>query len=227
MAGILLPENLPFAVSLAIVMLLALMQVIGVSHLFPDPDFDAPDIDIDASAGPDMHADIDGGLVSLMGLGKLPLIVWLSFFLASFGLIGISIQALATSILGAPLSPWLAGGAALAATLPVNAVVTNFLSKIWPRDETTAVHKSSLVGRRCRIAIGRAEANHPARAIVHDYHGQMHNIMVEPHNADAAFVEGQEVLLVRREGEIFYAIDDRGEDWLADGRVNAPRLPSP
>ena len=34
----------------------------------------------------------------------------------------------------------------------------------------------------------------------------MHNVMVEPHEASDEILEGDEVLLVRREGEVFYGV---------------------
>lgn len=217
MQGLLAAENTPFAVALLLLVLLAIVQLVGVSHLFPDPDFD-----IDADTPDGVHADIGGGLVSLLGLGHVPLIIWLSFFLAIFGLAGIGIQALASDFLGGPFAAWAASGIALAATLPINAVITHGLGRIWPRDETTAIALGALLGRRCTIAIGRAARGHPARAIVHDRFGQMHNIMVEPHEDGAEFIEGQQVLLLRRDGDTFYATDDQGSFWLQDttGRIS-------
>lgn len=207
MSALLAPENTPFAVALALLLLLVVVQVLGASHLFPDLDFDG-----DASGGgaPEAGADLGGGLVSMLGIGRVPFVVWLSFFLASFGLIGLSLQKLVESLLGGTFSAPAAGGMALAASLPVNAAITGLVGKIWPRDETTAVPIDSLVGRRGTIAIGRAERGNPARATVRDSHGQMHNVMVEPHDDDSAFGEGDEVLLVRRDGELFYALDGQG-----------------
>lgn len=208
MSALLAPENTPFAAALALLGLLVIVQAVGIGHLFPDPDFE-----ID---GPEGDADLGGGLASVLGFGRVPLIVWLSSLLACFGVIGLSLQNLFAGLFGLPFSAGGASGAALLAAIPANAVVTRALGVIWPRDETTAVDIGSLVGRRGRIATGRSSRGNPARVTVHDVHGQMHNVMAEPHHDTDVFTEGDEVLLVRREGELFYALDGQGPIRLID-----------
>lgn len=202
MSALLAPENTPFAVALALLLLLVLVQLIGLGQLVPDPDFDG---DL-----PDGNADIGGGLASLFGFGRVPFVVWLSCLLAAFGLIGLSLQELIAGIFGAPFPAPAATGAALLAALPVNAVITRLLGRIWPRDETSAVPLDALVGRRGHVAVGKASRGNPARAVVHDIHGQLHNVMIEPHEEGITLSEGDEVLLVRREGEVFFALDGQG-----------------
>lgn len=204
MSGLLAPENLPFAVALALLALLVIVQVTGLSDLLGDAD------------GPDADLDAGSALASIAGLGSLPFIVWLSFLLAIFGLVGLSLQELVASIFGAPFSPLPATAMGLAAALPVNAVVTRAIGRIWPHDETTAVPVDALIGRRGTIAVGRASRNSPARANVRDLHGQVHLVMVEPHEDGATLPEGAEVLLVRRDGELFYAIDGEGPIRLSN-----------
>lgn len=220
MQGLLAAENTLFAVALLLLALLALIQLVGISHIFPDPDFDA-DLDADIDGADGAHIDMGGSMVSLLGLGHVPLIVWLSFFLASFGVIGLGIQALAVDYLGRPLSGWVASTLAFVATLPINGLITNGLGNIWPRDETTAITLGALLGRRAKIVVGQAGRGNPARAIAYDRHGQMHNIMVEPHEDHVVFFEGQDVLLIRKDGDTFYATDDQGTFWLQDttGRI--------
>lgn len=208
MSALLAPENTPFAVSLALLVLLVIVQALGLSHLLPDPDFDSDAVD--------GHADIGGGLASLLGFGQVPLMVWLSCFLASFGLLGLSLQELFGGVFGAPFPAPAASGAALLAALPATSLVTRALGAVWPKDETTAVPIDALVGRRGTIAVGRASRGNPARAVVRDIHGQMHNVMVEPHHDNGSFSAGEDVFLVRREGEIFFALDGQGPIKLTD-----------
>lgn len=208
MSGLLAPENTAFAVALALLGLLVLVQAIGLGHLFPNPD-----LDLDA---PDGGVDIGGGLASLFGFGKIPFIVWLSCLLACFGLLGLSIQHLVTGIFGGPFPVAAASGAALMAAIPANSVLTNLLARIWPHDETTAVPVEALLGKRATIAVGKASRGNPARATVRDQFGQLHNVMVEPHEDGISFGEGKEVLLARREGEIFFALDGEGPIRLID-----------
>ena len=80
------------------------------------------------------------------------------------------------------------------------------LGRILPGDETSAVTLDTLVGRRAIIVTGRARKGYPARARVEDRFGHSHHVMVEPHEAGAEFTEADEVLLVRRETETFYAV---------------------
>lgn len=201
---LLAPENTPFAVALALLGLLAVVQVLGLGHLLGHGDADL------GGDGPDGHADLGGGLASLLGIGQVPLIVWLSCLLACFALLGLSLQHFFTGLFGAPFSAAPATGAALLAAIPANSALTRLLGAIWPHDETTAVPLDALIGRRGRIAVGTAARGNPARAVVHDLHGQQHNVMVEPHHDGEALGEGIEVLLVRREGDIFYALDGQG-----------------
>lgn len=62
MSGLLAPENLPFAVALALLALLVIVQVTGLSDLLGDAD------------GPDADLDAGSALASIAGLGSLPFI---------------------------------------------------------------------------------------------------------------------------------------------------------
>lgn len=195
--SLLADHNLPFAVALALMVLLALLQAFGLGGLLGEADADA-----------DAHADggLADGLLLFLGIGRVPLMIWLASFLLLFAALGVGIQALAESLTGAPLDVWLGAVLAGAAALPVTGTLVRPLAHILPGDETTAVGLDSLVGRRAKIAIGRAAAGHPARALVLDRHGRAHNVMVEPHEPDSEMLEGDEVLLVRRESETFYGV---------------------
>lgn len=188
------PYNAPFAIALLGMLVLLVVQLLG----FLDFDLDA-DGDGAISAGP-----VDG-LLTLLGLGKVPLTVWLVVFLFVFAGIGLGIQELAESFTGGPLDAWLAGVLAAGAALPFTSVLARPLGRILPQDETTAVDRQALVGRRAQITEGVARTGSPARARVTDLHGQTHHVMVEPHEAASEFHAGDEILLVRREDETFYA----------------------
>lgn len=192
------PHNMPFAAALAIMLVLAIVQMIGVAD-FGDADVD---LDVDGEGMPDVG--MFDGLLTLLGIGRIPLTIWLALFLLMFAGIGLSIQELATSLTGGPLFSWLAALIAGVAALPVTGLFARPLGRIMPKDHTTAVSTESLVGRRATISIGVARAGSPARARVKDIHGQTHRVMVEPHEESSELHEGDEVLLVRREGNQFY-----------------------
>ncbi|MEX0342537.1 MAG: YqiJ family protein [Erythrobacter sp.] len=195
------PHNMPFAGALAVMLILALLQVIGIG----DFDVDA-DIDVEADLGDPTATGIGGAITSLLGLGRVPLFVWLIAFLLSFATIGMSIQALAADLTGSPLYVWLAAVIAGGASIPVTAMLARPIGAIMPKDETSAVGLDSLVGKRGTVTTGRAAKGSPARTKVYDLHGQAHHVMVEPHEDASEMLEGDEVLLVRREGQTFFAV---------------------
>lgn len=195
--------NLPFAVAIMVMLLLALLQIVGVGEL------------IDSDADSDMTGDgaVDSGLLSVLGLGRLPLLIWLMVFLLVFGLIGVSGQQLMVALTGDTVNAWLAAPLAAIAALPITGAIARPLAKILPKDESTAVSPDELVGRFAEVQIGTATEGSPARARVLDRFGLAHNIMVEPDNAGQSFRAGHQVLLVRRERNVFKAVA-RGDQYL-------------
>ena len=195
--------NLPFAIAMGLMLLLVLLQVIGLG------DFDAaPDLDLDADAdfGDPTSAGLGGAITTLLGFGKVPVFVWLIVFLLLFAVIGMGVQAFAADLTGTPLYTWLAALIAGGASIPATAVVVRPVGRLMPQDETSAVGLDSLVGRRGEVTEGRAEKGSPARARVRDRHGHAHYVMVEPHEDASVIPAGDQVLLVRREGQTFYGV---------------------
>ena len=138
----------------------------------------------DADAEPGAQAGTIDGLATVLGLG---------------------IQELAESLTGGPLDARLAAVFAAGAALPATAIMVRPLAAMLPQDESTAVTLDQLVGRRAHVTDGVARRGSPARARVVDVHGHPHHVMIEPHEADSLIHAGDEALLVRREGETFYA----------------------
>lgn len=195
----------PFAVSFVLLFLIAAMQVLGLGDMFGDAEADGQfDLDIDA----DGHAGAIEGLSSFIGLGKLPFLMWFSLLLFLFSSIGVGGQYLIESLTGSMLPALIAGPLALVPALPLAGATSGLFARILPQDETSAVSRGTLVGKRGHIDVGTARRGSPARAVVKDIHGQSHNVMVEPHEDGAAYTSGEEVLLVRREGDLFFAISD-------------------
>jgi hypothetical protein len=188
------PANLPFSVALVVMALIGVIEAVGlgasVAHL---------DMDADAHAG-------DFDLLAWLGIGRIPLLMVLVVFLAIFGLLGLALQQLAAGLTGAPLSPWLAGPAAAFASFPLTGVSARGLARIIPQDETTAVSLDTLIGKRGTITIGTARRGSPAQARVRDAFGQVHYVMVEPHDDAHPIAEGETVLLARRDGHLFIAL---------------------
>lgn len=203
--------NLPFAIALGVMLLLGLLQFIGLGdfefggdvEIDLDADFD---MDADGIVGDPTSAGLGGALTTLLGLGKVPFFVWLMTFLLLFAGIGVGVQGFADSLTGSPLYSWLAALIAGGAAIPVTATLVRPIGAIMPQDETSAVSLNSLVGKRGQITDGKSAKGSPARARVRDRFGQTHYVMVEPHEGASVIPAGDEVLLVRREGQTFFGV---------------------
>jgi Protein of unknown function (DUF1449) len=201
--SLLAPHNLPFLIAFGALAVIAVLQLTGVSEIIEG----AGEFDVGDSGGDGLEIGGFGdALTTLLGLGRVPLLIWLAALLFVFATIGVIGQSVLASLLGAPLSAgWaalLAGGAAL----PLNSLAMRPLGAIMPKDETTAISLDDLVRRDAEIQIGTARPGSPARAKVIDLHGQAHFVMVEPHDQTLALNAGDTVLLVRREGQTFYGV---------------------
>ena len=196
-------ENLPFAGAGFLLIGLMLLQFSGLTDFAPDLDADM-DGDVDT-------AGAANGLLSFLGLGRLPLMIWLALFLLVFMVLGYVGQQILQGITGALLPPLLAGPLAALAAIPATAILARPLGRIMPKDETTAVSIDSLVGRFAVLVTGTATPGSPARAKVIDIHGHPHFVMVEPDNDGQQFIPGEKLLLVRREGDLFKAITQGGQ----------------
>ncbi|MEO9467599.1 YqiJ family protein [Parasphingorhabdus sp.] len=204
-------ENLFFSAAILLMFAIGLLQLVGLSDF--GPDF-GTNIDTDIDAGADLDSSGEG-LLSFLGIGRLPMLILLVLFLSLFGLVGLVGQQIYSGVFDQLLTPWLAVPGSAAIAIPLTGLLSRPLSKIIPRDETTAIHIDMLVGRRGVIEIGKAETDSPARAKITDSHGHHHYVMVEPGNEGEILNQAEEILLVRREGEIFKAISPDTAKFLS------------
>lgn len=199
------PHNLPFAIAMGAVFVIAFLQVIGAGDIFEGAEDIEIEVDADVADGLEASGVLEG-VFSLLGLGKVPFLIWLSCLLMVFSVTGLFGQWIIETVAGSPLNAGLASLAAGAASLPLNGLLVRPIGRLLPEDETTAVGLQSLVRRDAVIQIGTARAASPARAKVKDAFGHPHFVMVEPHDPQAELAEGETVLLVRREGELFFGV---------------------
>nr|WP_320048603.1 YqiJ family protein [uncultured Desulfuromonas sp.] len=203
--------NLPFSISLAILLLIALLEGVGMlfglglstllEGLVPDLDLDF-DADLPDSSSPFALSRLLGWL----RFGEVPALMLLVIFLTAFGLIGFSIQLLAQKSFGAFLPAFLASLLSVFVSLPVVRVLGGGLAHILPKDETSAVSDKSFIGRIAVITLGTAQQGSPAEGKLIDKHGQAHYLMVEPDVVDDAFQQGEQVLVVSKKASVFRAI---------------------
>ncbi|MEL6335338.1 MAG: OB-fold-containig protein [Pseudomonadota bacterium] len=229
LAFLLQPQLLPFAGALGLVAGLCLLEVLmafaGLSML-GDAGADAggdlgvdagtevgaevgAEVGIDAEADADFDTEVEaggaaaGGLLSWLGVGQVPLMIWLAGTLTAFGIAGYGLQLLAATVLGSPAPALLAAGVALVPGVAAGASVARLLGRLVPKTESTAISTRSYGGRRGVITTGTARRDNPAEVRFRDAHGNTHYTMVEPIHDDDELPEGTEVAIVRlREGQL-------------------------
>ncbi len=226
---LLIPESLVFAVCLAVVaglfvleILTALLggSILGVGSNAPDVDLDIdPDFDFSVEAAEGVDVGIDeaipevdtgdagsSGIFTWMGARDVPFLIWLVSFLTMFGLIGLVLQSVCLGIFGAPLPILPACAIAFMPALGVTRVIANWVALIMPKTETTALRTRHLGGRRGTVTQGTAARGRPAEVKIKDRHGNTHYVRVEPLYDEEIFEQGSDVTLIRKRGDKFYVI---------------------
>ncbi|MAT94625.1 MAG: hypothetical protein CME59_18795 [Halioglobus sp.] len=226
-------HNQPFAIAICLMLIIALLEGVGTVlgmgiFSFLDtliPDFDA-DIDIAATdAGLDSLSDINppetsspNALSRILGwlrVGRVPLLMLLVIFLTSFGLTGYILQGAFYSLSGLLLPASAATAAALAGSIPILRVSALTLEKIMPNTESSAVNADSFIGKIAVITLGSATPERAAEAKLTDRYGQSHYVHVKPEQGHGDLHQGEELLLVRKEGSLFVAVRNN-DDILSD-----------
>ena len=214
-------ENFPFTFALALMLVIALLEGVatllgaGVSHaidaLLPDfnLEIDVPDLD---AASPDALSK----LLSWVRIGRVPALMLLVIFLASFGLSGFALQSFWQNLNGNFLPSYIASIPALVVTLPSLRFLGGALAKLLPQTETAAIAEDSLIGRIATITLGEAKTGSPAEAKLIDKYDTTHYVMVEPDIDKDSFKKGDSVLLVKRQGATFSVIASQSKTLAGD-----------
>jgi len=137
--------------------------------------------------------------------GRVPVLVFLILILGSFSAAGFAIQGMAGAVL-APLPPLVASVLALAMTMPFTRFSSRLLARILPRDETYVIRQADLVGLIGRVDLGPLDQGLPGRVHVVDIHGNSHFPRARAAPGILAIPQGQQVLLVACENQIFDVI---------------------
>ncbi|MBF9036400.1 DUF1449 family protein [Rhodobacterales bacterium HKCCE2091] len=183
-----------------------------------DLDFDGLDAEFELDTG--MSADIDpdaelsggadtdqaggaAGALSWLGLGAVPLSIWIAGVLTSFGVIGYVLQLAIAAVFGAPAPAWIAVLVTLLPALMVGARVARGIARLFPKKVTTAISTRSYNRRRGVITVGTARADKPAQARFTDRHGNFHYAMVVPLDSADPLPQGTEIAILRaRDGTL-------------------------
>lgn len=204
------PQTWPFTVATVLLLMIAILE--GLAML------------LGASVSEWVHGLIhhpdsaDGPLDHALGwlhVGRVPLLVLLVLFLATFAVTGFALNMVSYRVFGLWLTPWISVPLAFIATVSAVRGLGNVLARVIPREQSFAVTFDSLVGLVATVVTGTARHGYPAQAKVVSQHGQTLYVMVEPDQDGVIFESGASVLLVRQlSGNRFSGIDNPRPDLL-------------
>lgn len=204
------PANLIFSIALCLMLLIGLFEIVllllgggsqGFLEQFLPESLEQGHMDV-ALEQPQNFTALT---LDWLGIGRLPLLIWLVVFLCAFALCGFIIQGILSMTIGHFVTAWIVAPISLMFCAPILHWTSRALIKIIPRDETTAIYSEELIGRTATIVLGTAKPNSPAQAKVKDQHGQTHYILVEP-ELDTSYSQGQNVILTQKTKIGFQAI---------------------
>lgn len=194
------PHNTPFDVALLLLLGLIALEVLGLLLSFSPSgwlDEFLPDVNgADAGSGAE-------SLLAWLHVGQVPSLVLLILFLLGYALAGYGLQWVAQQVMGQPVSVWTAGLAVVPAGLLTTGMMGRVIAGFIPKEESSAVSETTLLGRIAVITTGTARVGWAAEAKVVDEHGHTHFVMVEP-DADAHHcAEGTAVVLLEKKGAFY------------------------
>lgn len=198
MTQMLLSGTTPFSVALLVlvgIVVVELLLLLVGTHFFGLLD----------DLVPDLHADLDhdgghelsfGKMLHFIGFGRVPFVMVLMSFLATFGLAGYLVQWATISLAGRPLGYMGAVPLAIALAIPATGRICAVLARVLPKEQTTAVSVSTFIGRTAVVRYGTATVALPASAAVVDEHGRKHFIQIKAESETVDLAEGGTVLIV-------------------------------
>lgn len=232
---LLAPQNLPFAIALVMTVGLGAIEIatafLGASlsglidSVLPDFDLhadfhaDAPHVGTELTTDGAHNIGVLGQALDWLHLGRVPALILLLTLLGSFGSLGLLMQSLAKGMAGGLAPAWLVALPAFALSLPAVRVVGSAFARLVPQEETTAISRSSFVGRAALVTTGVATSGNPAQAKLTDEHGQTHYLLVEPETPGVELPTGMTVILTGQSGVVFKAVpNDVPELMLGPGQ---------
>lgn len=195
-------ETIPFGVALLVMLGLTALEIIGlmtalspsdwIDHFLPEP-------------------AVDGGLEGVLGwlhVGKVPTLILLILFLASFSVAGYAIQILLRNLIMTYLPAILVSIPAFMAAIASVRVGGKWLAYIVPRDESSAISEAEFVGRVALVTAVSTQKGLAAQARLRDNDGRSYFILVEPDLDELQLKEGMQVLLIKKMGSVYRVIEN-------------------
>ena len=164
----------------------------------------------------DHDAGLLGAWMSWLNAGGVPILVLAVLLISAFAIFGFALQAIAGSVV-APLPTLAAGPVALVLAVPATRWLSRGLAKIMPRDETSAVSQTGLVGLIGTVSIGPLDQGQPGVVRVKDAYDNIHTLRAQA--APGYVIEtGELVIIVDGSDGLFLAIPAPKE--LSDVDIN-------
>jgi len=211
------PHNDIFSSALILMLFISLLEGLmsifgaGVSTMLEKV---MPSFDIDGDIGGDSSPNIAlSKFFNWIRVKKVPVLMLIVIFLTAFGIVGLSIQSFVFNTFGSFWNQWIVAIPTLFIALYMLNILGGWISKILPKDETSSISSDDLIGHIATITLGKASQGSPAEAKTQDQHGQTHYFMVEPNQEEVTFSQGQEVLILAKNG-IHYLATDKIPDKL-------------
>ena len=212
------PQILPFTVSLGVMFGLFLIELLTlliggnpIDALIPD--FETS-IDMDVDGGVDIASNSLNafGFSYLLGwlhFGRVPVMLIIALFLAGFGVGGMIMQHMLDVSFGSTLPTFIAVIIALIPGIFSVRYLGGILSRILPRDESSAVSTKQFIGQVATITSGNATENLSAEASLTDAHGLTHYFLVRPSKGEGPIQQGEQVLILSRKEAFFIVVRSR------------------
>lgn len=182
--------------------------------------------DLPDDIGHESDTDPFRGVLSLIGVGRIPLSLVLMSFLFLWGFIGWTANQLFASVLPAPaLFIW----PSLAVALVGAGLATRFLAmglgRVMPRTESYGASSSDLVGRIADVRYALTETNGTVQ--LYDGYGTMYEVPARVLPGEAPIPSGERVVLWRYDpaGGNYFAVQDDVIAGIEPGAVAPARLP--
>ena len=200
--------NTGFAIALGLIIALAVLEgagmIIGLS-LMNLLDQISP-IELDVEVDTEFS---DAGLTPLLGwlcLNRLPLLIWLVLFLTCFAISGYSVNFVFLNTTNVLLPEFIVYSIAFITAVFLTRYIGIPLGRLLPKNESSAVSNNSFNGLIAKITIGTAKKDSPAEAALLDRFSQKHYVLVSPDDAKETFNQGDEVVLVEKQENIWLAV---------------------
>lgn len=136
-------------------------------------------------------------VMTLLGLGRGPILIWMTCMAAGLSILGFAVQFFWQGATGAMLSASLALALVVLPGIWLGRVFSDWVARLVPSFESHAISAKTFHGRRGTVVIGTARRGEPAQVRWQDLYGTVHSLMAEPLRDQDSLTAGTLVLIVK------------------------------